>query len=357
MKQYINRLVAFTLIALAFTACEDDADVTTLPNVHFSAPIEATPNNIILSESNSFESVVTVSWTDVVYPISAPVTYTLAIDIGADTLGENGWENAERILVGEDVLSTSILGRDLNDIAAELGLPSDIPGELVLRVEAYMDHFTYSEPIIINVTPYTEEVPTGQIYMPGSYQGWDPATAAVLPAIANGVYRGYITIEAPQGLGFKLTSDTNWDTFYGLDENGNFAQGGDTDLVFPAYGSYQITVNLNALTYQIVPYSWGIIGPSTPGAWDTDTNMVYDYINSEWNYTGALNAGALKFRLNDAWTTNYGTEEGNNGDIIDGTVYLDNPGAHTINIAGNYEVTFVVDSNNPETATYSVTQL
>ncbi len=356
MKTYINKLVALAFVILACVSCEDDAELTTLQQVSFSAPVEATPNTIILTSDNSYESVLTVSWLDVVYPIEAPVTYTLAIDVTADTFGENGWANAVRIPVGDDVLSTSILGGDLNDIAAELGLAPDVEGELMLRVEAYMDRYVYSESVPITVTPYVEEVAFGQIYMPGSYQGWDPATAAVLPAIAPGVYQGYITILAPQGLGFKFTTETNWDTFYGLDTNGNFAQGGDTDLTLPAFGSYQITVNLNLLTYTIVPYSWGIIGPSTPGGWDSDTDMFYDYQNSQWKFVGALNAGALKFRLNNEWTINYGSSEGNNGDISNGTMYLDDGGAHTINTNGNYEVTFIVGPNNPATAIYSVTQ-
>lgn len=357
MKRYVKNVCALGFMILACVSCEDDAELTTLQQVSFTAPIEATPNSIVLATDNAYQSVVTVSWTDVLFPIAAPVTYTLAIDVAADTFGENGWANAERIPVGEDVLSTSILGSDLNDIALDLGLISDVEGELMFRVEAYMDRFVYSDPVAISVTPYTEEIAFGQLYMPGSYQGWDPLTAAVLPAIAVGVYQGYITILAPQGLGFKFTTAPNWDEFYGLDSNGNFAQGGDTDLTLPAYGSYQITVNLNTLTYTFTPYSWGIIGPSTPGGWDSDTDMFYDYTNSQWKFTGALNAGALKFRLNNEWTINYGTEDGNNGEIMDGSVYLDNPGAHTINVAGNYEVTFVVDPNNPATATYSVTAL
>ena len=357
MTRYLKTVTLLAFTMLLCISCEEDAELTTLQEVSFASPIQATPESIILSDANAYQPVLNVSWMDVQFPIEAPVTYTLAIDVAADTFGENGWANAERFVVGEDVLSTSFVGGDLNDIAADLGLESDVEGELVLRVEAYMDRYVYSEPVTIAVTPYTQEVAFGQIYMPGSYQGWDPATAAVLPAIATGVYQGYITILAPQGLGFKFTPEPNWDTFYGLDTNGNFAQGGDTDLTLPNYGSFQITVNLNTMTYTFTPYSWGIIGPSTPGGWDSDTDMFYDYANFQWKYTGPLNPGALKFRLNDMWPTNYGTEDGNNGEITNGTMYLDNPGAHTINTAGNYEVTFVVDPNNPATATYSVTEL
>lgn len=357
MKHPIYKLFTCLFITLALVACEEDAELTTLQEVQFSAPIEATPNSIILSEANSLQSVVTVSWMEVLYPIDAPVTYTLAIDVLANTFGENGWANAIRIPAGEDVLSTSILGGDLNDIAAELGLAPDMEGELMVRVEAYMDRYAYSDPIAITVTPYVVELPTGELYMPGAYNDWDPATAATLPAIASGVYQGYLTLSSPQGLGFKITPEQDWDEFYGLDANGDFALGADGDLSFPDFGSYQITVNLNTLTYTITPYSWGIIGPSTSGGWDADTDMSYNYAEHLWEYNGLLAAGALKFRLNNEWTINYGTEDGNSGEIANAEVYLDNSGAHTIVEGGFYKVTFSVNPAEPAVAIYSVSEI
>lgn len=353
MKKLRN-ILSIGLIALAFNSCEDDAALTTMEVVNFPAPVVATPENIVLSEANKFESVVTVSWDHVMFPIAAPVTYTLAIDATANTFGENGWANAIRIPVGADVLSTSILGGDLNDYAHQLGLVPDEAGQLMMRVEAYMDRRVYSEAVAITVTPFTEEIAFGEIYMPGSYNGWDPSTASKLSAISTGVYQGYVTVTSPMGLGFKFTPEQDWDAFYGLDDNGNLALGADGDLSLPGFGSFQLTVNLNTLTYTIVPYSWGIIGPATTGGWTTDTDMSYDSVLSKWKYVGALMPGAMKFRLNDQWTVNYGTEEGNSGSITDALMFYDNPGAHTILEGGTYEVLFSVDPNNPATATYSV---
>ncbi|WP_194766272.1 SusF/SusE family outer membrane protein [Tamlana sp. I1] len=361
MKTFINKLFAISLLLLTFSSCEDDAEfqhpagLTTLADVSFSAPIVATPNKVVLSEANSFESVLTVSWLDVKFPIEAPVTYTLAIDVVADTFGENAWANAKRISVGEDVLSVSLLGKELNEYAASLNLAPDVKGELVVRVEAYMDRYVYSDSVVVQVTPYFEEIATGEVYIPGSYNGWDPSTASKLMAIGPDVYEGYLTINAPHGLGFKITPEQNWDKFYGLDGNGSLALGADGDLTFPDYGAYKITVNLNTLSYSIVPHSWGIIGPSTPGGWDADTDMSYNYTTGKWEYVGLLAPGAMKFRLNNDWAVNYGTEDGNSGEIENGKVYLDNPGAHTITDGGFYKVTFSVDPNTPEEAIYSVT--
>lgn len=356
MKTFIKTLFTLSLLLVTFVSCEEDAQLTILETVTFPGAIEATPNSIALSTETNFESVMTVSWSEVQFPIEAPVTYTLAIDVAADTFGEKGWVNAIRVPVGEDVLSTSLLGKDLNDYAADLGLDPDVEGELMLRVEAYLDRYVYSEPIAVKVTPYIEVIPFGEIYIPGSYNGWNPSTASKLSAIATGVYQGYLTVNAPQGLEFKITPEQNWDTFYGLNASGNLTLGADGDLKVPSFGSFQITVNLNTLSYTIVPYSWGIIGPSTPGGWDADTDMGYNYTNQKWQFTGFLAAGALKFRLNNQWTINYGTESGNSGEIENGEVYLDNPGAHTILESGFYTVAFAVNPTDPSVAIYSVTK-
>lgn len=358
MKKTIQKWLVLATLIIAGTACEEDAELTTLQQVNFPDPVEASTDNVLLSADNKYTPVVTFSWENVIYPIEAPVTYTIAFDVEADIYGDTAWEGASRITAGEDVLSISLTGEDLNNMAADLGLAPDTEGQLYVRVEAYMDRYVYSAPISISVTPYTEEVASGQLYMPGAYQGWDPATAAVLNAIEPGVFRGFITFSEGTGLDFKFTPEPDWDTSYGYDSNGNFVLSPEsTNLTAPGAGSYMIIVNTNTMTFTMTPYSWGIIGTATPGSWDYDTDMTYDYQNFEWVYTGSLVSGAMKFRLNNDWSTNYGNDDGSNGDITDGTMYLDNGGAHTINVAADYKVTFSVDPDNPATATYSVTQL
>lgn len=355
MKTYIYKIFTIALFVLSLMSCEQNSDegLTTLETVSFSTVIEATPNNIVLSTANNFESVVSLSWSEVEFPIDAPVTYTLALDVPPGNFDDT----AIRISAGEDVLSSSISGKELNEYAAELGLEPDVEGNLMFRVEAYMDRYVYSEPVPIQVTPFIEEIAFGEVYMPGSYNGWDPSTASRLSAISTGVYEGYVTVTSPQGLEFKITPEQNWDNFYGLDNNGKLTLGADGDLLFPDFGSYKVTINLNTLTYSIISYSWGVIGNSTPGGWDVDTDMSYDHTTSTWKYNGDLIPGALKFRLNNEWTTNYGTEDGNGGEITDGVMYLDNPGAHNIIEAGTYEVTFSYDSNATETIIYSIIKL
>jgi hypothetical protein len=55
---------------------------------------------------------------------------------------------------GEDVLNKSILGKDLNKMATDLGLSPDEQGSLVVRVQAYLDRAAFSQAIPVKITPY-----------------------------------------------------------------------------------------------------------------------------------------------------------------------------------------------------------
>jgi hypothetical protein len=350
MKKYIGKLFAIGTILWVGASCEDDAELTYLKDVRFAAPVSTSPAAVVITNANKYDVVETISWEDVDFPVDAPVTYALQFDVVTDTIGNTAWSNSIRVEAGEAVLSKSFIGNELNQMATALGLSMDVAGRIAVRVEATLDRKIYSNAVILTVTPFTPQVAFGQIYMPGAYQGWDLATAATLPAIDSGVYQGYLTFPAGQ-LEFQFNTDITGGVSYGADNSGNFAENGANNLSVPSAGSYQITVNLNTMTYSAVPYSWGIIGTSTVGQWNTDTDMVYDYELGTWKFTGALMPGALKFRLNDSWTINYGPF---NND--EGVVYLDNPGAHTITEAGNYVVTFFIDPSIPASAAYTVVQ-
>lgn len=350
MKKYISKLLLLAVLAVAGVSCEEDEAVTTLAEVGFSGPVIASPHTIVLTPENKYLTVTNISWPHVEFPVDAPVTYALQIDIPTDTIGTTAWDNATRIAVGDDVLSKSFLGVNLNEMAIDLGLATDVPGELVVRVEATMDRTIYSKAIVLTVTPFIQPIVFGQLLMPGTYNSFNLNNAATLSAIDSGVYQGYMTFPTGQ-LQFNFATDSSGSQMYGADGAGNFAEGGTANLSVPAAGSYQITVNLNTMSFTAVPYSWGVIGTATAGGWNSDTDMFYDYQNHVWKFVGSLVPGALKFRLNDSWTINYGPN--NNSDTV---VYLDNPGAYTIPEAGTYEVTFAYDAANPATVPYTVVQ-
>src|SRR5690606_32276600 len=136
-------------------------------------------------------------------------------------------------------------GLEINQMAGTLGLEPELEGALVTRVLAVMDRSIASEAVGFNVTPFTTIITQSEVYLPGTYQGWDPATALSIPTTeVSGVYKGIMSF--PEGaLDFKVTLDRTWDDNYGDDDKGNLVFDAANNLEVPAPGTYQITVDLN----------------------------------------------------------------------------------------------------------------
>lgn len=178
------------------------------------------------------------------------------------------------------------------------------------------------------------------IYVPGGYQGWDPAaaTAVQLSSPANdNTYEGYVYFPDDQKE-FKITPGPAWANDLGDNGANGTLEPGGSNLTVPEGGFYKFNVNLTALTYTLVKTSWGLIGSATPDGWNADQDMTYDPVEGAWTIMINLVAGAIKFRANDAWDLNYGDNgndallEGGGADIVlpgGGTytikLYLDKP--------------------------------
>lgn len=351
MKIYINKIILLFAVLILGTACDEDSIFTVLEVVSFDAPAEITPASVIVTEDNENETSATASWLPVSYPIEAPVSYKVQFDTPADTVGDNAWKNAINKVAGVDVLDKSFSGVELNEIALNLGLKPDVEGILVLRIESYMDRAAYSKPTVLKITPYENIIIFGEVFVPGSYQDWNVDTAAKLTTIDNGIYQGYITFPANKGLGFKITPERNWETFYGANGDGKIEEENDMDISVPQSGTYLIIANFNNFTWSYQLSSFGLIGTATPSGWDSDTDMVFDHQNNFWISNLNLESGALKFRLNDSWDINYGSQ--NN---TDGIAYLGDQGAHTITETATYEVTFSINED-PATANYTASKI
>ncbi|WP_431243678.1 SusE domain-containing protein [Flavobacterium sp. P21] len=177
MKKYINKLVALLALVIVATSCDSDAELTVLKSVSFPSAITSSASKIVLKEDATDNTATTISWPAVVFPIEAPVLYTVQFDLPANTTGAKAWLNAKAFEAGSDVLTKSFTVRDLNKIATDLGIQPNAEGKLAIRVVAVMDRNIYSDPIEITVTPYEKAIVFGEIYMPGDYQGWAVETA------------------------------------------------------------------------------------------------------------------------------------------------------------------------------------
>jgi hypothetical protein len=351
MKSKLNNLFITLTAILLFASCKKDAVLTYMDVVTFPSSVTVSANNVMLSADNLDSSVVTFSWPAVIFKVQAPVTYTLQLDVPADTIGGSAWSNAVNVEIGKDQLSKSFNGSDLNTIAlTQLGLMADSTNTIVARVKATLDRDVYSNAVAFSVNPYQVFI-ANVLYVPGAYQGWDPATAPVI-AEANGrpeMYEGYIYMPGTGGQDFKYTDARDWDhTNYGDGGNGTFStDGAAAGLHVPDGGYYELTANLNSNTWTATKTTWSIIGDATPGGWNTDTHMTYDEATQVWKVTADMLAGgSFKFRANDSWVIDFGIDADGN------LVYADNPffgytgGLDNLTVPSDGNYTITLDLHN-----------
>ncbi|MBU2525483.1 MAG: SusE domain-containing protein [Bacteroidetes bacterium] len=190
-------------------------------------------------------------------------------------------------------------------------------------------------------------VSTPFLFLPGDYQGWDPATAPSIESPSrNGSYSGFVYMPNATTK-FKFTDAPDWN-------NGIFGDAGDgttgvlaspgNDITLNGESYYFFRANTNDLTWSATQTDWGLIGDAVPvTGWDSDVDMTYDPNTDTWSITLDLLPANIKFRANDAWDLNLG---GTNG-------VLDFNGANIpIPEAGNY--TIVLDLRSSAQFTYSI---
>jgi hypothetical protein len=174
------------------------------------------------------------------------------------------------------------------------------------------------------------------MYVPGDYQGWDPAKADIIRSNnKDNTFEGFVNFAGGTGE-FKFTDAPNWNNGVFGDAtsgtSGNIASPGNNFKVTPP-GYYQLQASLKNNTWKATKTSWGLIGDAIPGTgWNSDLDLTYDATSKTLKITLDLNAAHIKFRANDDWAINFGDTgadgslEYNGADIV-------------VPAAGNYTVT------------------
>ena len=355
MKRLSTIFLGLAILFFSLAGCEDDPTLTTLKKVEFNSTASVSASQLVLTEADSTTTVITLNWPAVDYYIDAPVTYSLQITTPEDT---TDWGSAYEVEVGNDILTCVLTGRELNNIATTLGIETETQGNLVFRVKSYVDRVAFSQAMTVGVTTYKEFSGYPALWVPGDYQGWNPATAPTIVSVnEDGVYEGYIYIPEGVSLQFKLTAQPDWEPMaYGDGGDGvlieaNFSGGNFTAL---SAGYYFVAADLNNMTYLLIKTTWGIIGGATPGGWDSDTQLTYNAGSQTWSVTADMKAdGSFKFRANNAWQMDFGIDaEGNlayaNHPWL---TYVEGPQL-TVPEDGNYTIT--LDLHNSGNYTYKI---
>lgn len=364
MKRYILRTFLSVFILTQLIACHKDAEITQLGVVQFPSTFSSSSSSLVMTAENESSEVITFNWDAASYGIEAPVTYSLQFTLPGDTSGSTAWSHAQEFNVGDDLLTTTLLGNEINSITVSgLGLESGVESQIAVRVKAYVDRPAFSNVITIKVNPYSppvivEEFPS--LWVPGAYQNWDPASAPKIVSIdSSGLYEGYVYIpEGTTSLEFKYTAQPAWEPMaYGDGGNGvlieaNYPGG---NLSVPAPGYYELSADLNNMTWTATKTTWSIIGDATPGGWTTDTPMNYDETNQVWTVTvNMITAGSFKFRANNAWIIDFGIDAEGNLQYADNPLYPYNPNLSNLTVPSDGNYTITLDLHNPGQYTYKL---
>ena len=347
MKNIFKNLFLICTIAFLAGACKRDVQMTML-KTGVPGALSSSQTSLVLSAATAADTVITFSWNPSDYGFDAAIGYTLQIA----KVGTN-FATPKEVNMG-NVRVQKYTGGDLNQMVLIMGLAPGNAGQIEARVRSRISDSippVYSNKVTVNVTPYLVIINYPSLWVPGDYQGWDPATAPKISSkLANGVYEGYVNI--PGGsLKFKYTSHPDWNHInYGWASstitNGNVSGTFNTtggDLFVPSAGYWLMKGNTNDNTWSGTKInSWSMIGDFNN--WAGDAAMTYDPVTKVW--TGTINpaaAGGFKFRANNDWPINLGDDNADRNLDYNGANIAITPGPKTIkldlSVPGNYTYT------------------
>jgi len=340
------KFILILLLSISIWSCEDDdEDITIFPSETIEGiAVLNTPEVVDFEITETTETVVgnedevatTFSWTKVTGNYNGTILYLLEMDIKG-----NNFKNGVYIPLsseGTTELSKEVSNTDLNlavnkingqlvTSGSALAVDFSTATEFSLRVVSVADvsnDKTFSDPITISVNAFEKIVVIEpKLFIVGSVQSyygtsnWSPETGLGMRYIGDGttkVFEAYLKANAGDIFKF-ISNQAVWDDVVGnfgtIDgaQDGNLMNSGDSgNLEISEEGNYYVQVDIDNLTYKLVKMQWGIIGNATPGSWDSETPMTYDFNTNTWEISTTLTDGELKFRSKNTGAEIYGDD-------------------------------------------------
>jgi hypothetical protein len=318
--------MAFILFLIAL-ACGEDKVGPVLPDSSaFVAPAlqnPATSASMEFTPEKAADVFETFQWERTQYGVQLSTDYVVEIDKDPEfgspfTLAESSSNSA------------AVTVEDFNDAMLALGLPAFEESTVYVRVKSSINGYEsaplYSTVVERKATPYrTSECGnfcTMGIIGDATAGGWDVDTDLRLadPAKVD-KYTWTTVLYLIGGKSVKFRASDDWTDNWGSDtfESGTGTKGG-ANIPVPADGYYKVTFNDNTGAYTFSALAApeyatiGIIGDATAGGWDSDTDLAKDANNPHlWTGTVTLSAGSAKFRADNDWANNWGSDTAPSG--------------------------------------------
>lgn len=288
MKHIYGMIILGILFILS--ACETDNKKYYAGN--FIAPeleVPAAGSKIVLTEATA-DSTLFFEWRAADFGFPSATIYTIQV-ARAGTY----FESAVKIAETKDT-DIKVKYSTLNNSVLIAGLVPETPAEVEIRVNATINNHIetlYSKAVELTLTAYNINVTYPILYVPGSYQGWnpgDPFTVVTSPK-ANEVYEGYFYF--PANTEFKFTAQPAWDPKnWGEGGNGKLQAGGGNIQVSQA-GFYEVIADIPKLTYSITLVNWSVTGSAIPNHTMT---LQYNETEKVLETTTDLATGEFVFR-------------------------------------------------------------
>jgi starch-binding outer membrane protein SusE/F len=356
MKKIILSIALLASAGFFFSACEKEEEEVIFDKANVKAgTLAISASSLVFDKADDAKTAVTFTLTKADFGYPAGIDYKLQVGRkGTDFKGANETSLA-------NALEKKFTVKEFNALAINAGaLPgsgNDFEARVIASIATGQPTAT-SNVVSFSVAPYFALLNYPKVYVPGGYQGWDPAKDNVeaLASIEfdNENYEGYINLTEAKNE-FKITPEPTWAADWGDEakagNTGKLKEKGE-NIIADGAGYYFIKMSVPKLTYSVTKTAWGIIGDATPTGWDKDTDMTYNTANKTWSIKIDLIGGKnIKFRANDDWAINYGDGAKDGSTNPDGFADFD---AKDIKIAesGNYTVT--LNLSNPGNYTYSI---
>ncbi len=342
-------IAAFLIIA---AACDKDEDKLILDMDQAVAPTLLSPEpdiSLDLEQLAEAGDSIFFEWTDADYKEESlpDLRYRLIAYI---TDHEDNFQEHSVVIRETSETSANIPASTINQRVFQMGVVPFEYSTISFRIKAFLNlasdaTWLYSGPVDTDLRIY--EIFTFAM-LGGDYNDWnyEESQGGMLhsPDVDN-QFEGYLYFEEDNAE-VRFSMGTTGLLIYGDDNgDGKLDQDGEP-IVVPEEGVYRISIDYDAMTYELFKTEWALIGDAAEG-WNTDVPMDVDEEHWEEHYrvrysiTHDFVEGHFKFRANEEWDPpaglNLGVSEDDDaeeGDLqyfgFGNDIPIDSPGEYTV---------------------------
>ena len=312
-------------------------------------PIEITPSNMV-------DGVVAFTWSAADYGVPTQINYSLEAATAAAP------DSKVTITSGITTTSAEVDYETLNailfnDLKLADGVAEDVNFCIGVKIGEYAKIYSNVVTVSCKVTAAEKTYPTLTVAGSYAYNNWTPGKGQFVFDFdgTDTKYSGVIDFgEDVSALQFKFVGAAWGQNEFSVPsgeaqapeaaELPLVAGGGDNIAAYTTHRYYSLT--LDKTTPKVIKNfsfnSLGVIGDATSTGWDADTDMQFNADKQRFYVDITLIDGTIKFRVDDAWTLDWGGADG----------LLEKGGANIAVTAGDYRI--YVNLNDPAKPTYEL---